>query len=218
MIDKLWQIHKESIPEYEGKIWINQTGGLDSRVLGWLVSQKRQIDMGFYYYYKESRPNLKHVEQLVSLMNYKDFKFIELERSGYGGFDAAAAKTGYDPSDYTYIVNSFGDSVSGRFRTKKRERRFWLELEKETHLPETKFKSIEMPLFNQRLIGYFYSLPRSQRMFQRAYIKMIKKYIPFDIPRCFENGIEPIKMNWSYLPVATLRYYQYQLTSGKTFF
>ena len=172
MIDKLWELHLESIPDYKGKIWVNQTAGLDSRVLGGMISKRRQIDFGFYYYYKESEHNVKHVEKIVKLLNYRDFEFIRLERFGYGGFDIAATMTKENPKNYRYIVNSYGDAVSGRFKTKRRERKFFDEVySKETHLPLTNFKSIEFPLWNPRLVGYFYSMPRYQRWFQHGYMK-----------------------------------------------
>lgn len=204
MIDKLWQIHNECVPDYQGKIWINQTGGLDSRILGAIISQRRQIDFGFYYYYAESEHNVEHVIKIVNLLDYKDFKFIKLSRSGYGGFDDAihGFNQPVNSKEYTYIVNSYGDAVSGRFRTKRRERRFYCELQKETNLPKTEFKSIKMPLWNPRFVGYMYSMPRYQRLNQHAYRMMIKKYLPelYEIPRCFEEGYRPVKMNKFYMP------------------
>jgi len=205
MIDTLWQLHLDSISDYKGRIWVNQTGGLDSRILGGIISKRRQIDFGFYYYYKESEHNVKHVEKIVKLLNYRDFEFIRLERFGYGGFDIAATMTKENPKNYRYIVNSYGDAVSGRFKTKKRERKFFDEVySKETHLPLTSFKSIEFPFWNPRLVGYFYSLPRYQRLFQRGYMKMIKKHLPelYEVPRCFEMGYRPVKMDMFYLPRA----------------
>jgi len=214
MIDTLWQLHIHSIPDYKGKIWVNQTGGLDSRVLGGIISKRRQIDFGFYYYYKESEHNLKHVEKIVSLLNYKDFEFIKMGQSGYGQFDNATfgLKLSYKQiAKYRYIVNSYGDAVSGRFKTKKRERKFFDEVySKETHLPLTNFKSIEFPLWNPRLVGYFYSMPRYQRWFQHGYMKMIKKHLPelYEVPRCFEEGHKPVKMDMFYLPRAAWSKYR----------
>jgi len=202
MIENLYKIHKESIPDYEGKIWVNVTGGLDSRVLAYLISQKREIDFGFYYYGEETKHNLVHISNIVKQLDFNEFAYIKMDKAGYGQFDAAVERTGKSPCKYTYVVNSYGDGISTRFTKKSRERKFYLNIYgDETDMPKTKFREIDMPLWNPRLVGYMHSLPRWQRWYQKAYIQMIKDYMPeiADIPRCFEFGHKPVKMNSLYL-------------------
>ena len=42
MIDKLYELFEKSIPDYEGKICVPISGGLDSRVLAGLIAKKRK--------------------------------------------------------------------------------------------------------------------------------------------------------------------------------
>ena len=205
-IDEMWQLFQSSIPDYQGKIWVNMTGGLDSRVLAHIISQRRQIDMGFYYYYKESEHNLKHVEKLVERMDYKRFIFIKLDRFGYGGFDIAIKKLDVDPMEYTYIVNVYGDVITGRLKTKSKERKHYLSLTDERNIVKTKFKSVELACWNPRLVGYLCNMSRYDRIFQHAYRMMIRKYMGDNIPRCFEEGIKPVPLSY-YVPRGIIEYY-----------
>ena len=50
MIDKMYQMFMDSIPDYKGKICVPLSGGLDSRVLAGLISRKRKIDLSYCQY------------------------------------------------------------------------------------------------------------------------------------------------------------------------
>lgn len=50
MIDKMYLMFMDSIPDYEGKICVPLSGGLDSRVLAGLISKKRKIDLSYCQY------------------------------------------------------------------------------------------------------------------------------------------------------------------------
>ena len=50
MIDEMYELFMKNIPDYEGKICVPISGGLDSRVLAGLISKKRKIDLSYCQY------------------------------------------------------------------------------------------------------------------------------------------------------------------------
>ena len=86
------------------------------------------------------------------------------------------------------------DVMAGMLKTRKKERKYFLqtykEMEVEFWMNYAPWGGIIRPFDDPNMVGYFLSLPRWQRLFERAYIKMLNKYLPelAYIPRCFEKG------------------------------
>ena len=201
IIDEMWNLHNRLIPEYKGKIFISLTGGLDSRVLAGIISKRRQIDLGYYYYHKDTACNITHIRQLLKLLNYKDFCLVKglshgITKQLIHPLEEISKK--YNLKEYKYIVNGFGDIATGMSMTLKRNRSFYMQKDffvdggfyAQDYKTLEYFGSADNPLWKPEFIGYLHSLPRYARFFQYAYIQMIKKYLPhlYDIPRCFEKG------------------------------
>ena len=199
IVDEMWDLQNRLIPDYEGKIFISITGGLDSRVLAGIIGMRRDIDLGYYYWHPGTYQNIKHIEKIVNKLPYKDFKFIQ--GAGHGVTKQKIHPLSAIPvnlKEYQYIINGFGDIATGMSMTLGRNRSFYMQ--KDFFVPggfyAQDFKTlnyfglVDNPLWKPEFIGYMHSLPKRLRFFQYAYIQMIKKYLPhlYDIPRCYEKG------------------------------
>jgi len=210
MIDELWELHNRLIPDYDGKIFISLTGGLDSRVLAGIISKRRKIDLGYYYYHDETKYNIPQVIRMRDLLNYKNFVFIKGPGHGITKqkiHPLEEVKKVYNLKEYTYIVNGFGDIATGMSKTLKRNRQFYMQkgffvpggFYAQDFMTLKYFKTAHNPLWTPEFIGYLHSMPKYMRLFQYAYIQMIKKYLPklYEVPRCYENGSgNPTKLDW----------------------
>jgi len=196
IIKEMWELHNRLIPNYEGKIFIALTGGLDSRVLAGIVGARREIDLGYYYYYPDSIGNVPHVKELVKILPYKDFQFIEVESHDRTKQSVSPLKLlmkYYDLKEYKVVVNLYGDVVTGMFKRLVRNRGFYIKenfFDYNLMRHEEDFGSASLPLWTPEFVGYMYNIPRRYRLFQYAYIRMIKEYLPhlYDVPRCYERG------------------------------
>ena len=201
---KLWNIFND-FEIKAGKICIGLSGGLDSRVLAGIISQRREIDLGFCFYTDETRCNIEYVEALVSRLNFKRFEFIDIVEHGKSNLSRAIKQLNhsYQLKDYTLVVAKHMDVITGLRKTKQSDRQYYYDdmflVENGMGYANT-FKDCITPLWNPRLVGYMQSLPRSQRLFQRAYRQMIREYLPelWEVPRCFETG-KPVSLKW-YVP------------------
>ena len=50
LVDELYNVLDKNIPDYEGKICLPLSGGLDSRVIGGLLSKRRKIDLVYTHF------------------------------------------------------------------------------------------------------------------------------------------------------------------------
>ena len=201
IVDEMWDLQNRLIPDYEGKIFISITGGLDSRVLAGIIGMRRDIDLGYYYWHPETNQNRPHVVRLVNRLPYKYFECIEGKSHGISRqtiHPLEKVNKGYNLKEYKYIINGFGDIATGMSKTLRRNRLFYMQngffvpggFYSQDYKTLSYFGSADNPLWKPEFIGYMHSLPKRLRFFQYAYIQMIKKYLPhlYDIPRCYEKG------------------------------
>ena len=189
----MWEILNDiEIPD--GKLCIPITGGLDSRVLAGVVRQHRDIDYSFYFLSEKTKMNIPHVKAIADKCRVKKFELIKLDNV-YNTDEAVDEVMKIFPKNkYIFGCHYYGGTITGMMKTHKQERYYFLNesLVEEEYIKSfwaDKFKEIWRPWWNARLVGYMLSLPRRDRIFQRLYIKMIKKYLPdlANIPRCFES-------------------------------
>ncbi len=192
-IDEMWKIFNDiEIPT--GKLCIPITGGLDSRVLAGVVRQHRDIDYSFYFWSEKTRMNTEYVETIANRCRVKHLKLIKLDNV-YNTDDAVDEVINIFPkNEYIFGCHFYGGTITGMMKTDKQERDYFLNesLAEEEYIQSfwaDKFKEVWRPWWNARLVGYMLALPRRDRIFQRLYIEMIKKYLPdlASIPRCFES-------------------------------
>ena len=192
-VDEMWAILNDiEIPT--GKLCIPITGGLDSRVLAGVVRQHREIDYSYFYWSEGTRMNVPHVQAIADRCRVKKFELIKLDNV-YNTDDAVdEIKRILPKSDYIWGCNHHGDVMTGMKKSRSAERDYFLnellvENENKRFLYTETFKSIWRPWWNSRITGFMLSLPRWDRIFQRLYVEMIKKYLPdlAKIPRCYES-------------------------------
>ena len=200
----MWELHLRLIPDYSGKIAIPLTGGLDSRVIAGIIGMKRIIDLGYYYWYPETKQNIIYVERLLKRLPYLNFEFIEVEsydRSKRKRMPIKILAKKYDLKKYTLVQHGFGDISTGAYWKLSKMRQMYCYHNFNLVDCDGKvkyFKSVENPLYHPAYIGYMHSLPRRLRLFQYAYIQMIREYLPhLCVERCYEKGSgDPTRLDY----------------------
>jgi len=211
--NEMWNLLFNSVNPTSDKIICPITGGLDSRVIAYILSRKRVRVVSYYIYSEATIHNFKHIERLCELCNVKDHLWI---KSDFSNTDYINKKVGekYNLKKYQYYLPSFNDVTVGGALTKKKTR--WVWVNKKIYYPhiEDTYKEVVKPTLNPRWLGYCHSLPRSQRFLQRLYIKMINEHTPLgEVPRCFERGEAPHPIDKGFL-YYSLIYSYYKLKRG----
>lgn len=189
IIDEMWQIHIRSFDNLDIKepLYVNITGGLDSRVLaGVLRYLGYNIARGHYVYDDSTKHNIKHIEKIVKILNFQDFRFYEHP------FKWVLKNPG------SFIIHPFGNFTTGMYRNRKTLRNKWLSRQSKVFESVKYFSHVIRPFDNIFYVGYMTNLPLRWHFQQYGYIQMIKKYLPelYVIPRCFEKNQPPISLDY----------------------
>lgn len=189
---EMWDLLNKIVQPTSDKIVCPITGGLDSRVLAYILSLKGVRVISYYIYNNVSHfENFRHIERLCEICNVEDHLFIGAKFEDMDTVNRIV-NTKYNTKEYQYYLPSFNDLTTGGSLTKKRDRWCWINKKIFYSSLEDNYKEVVKPTLNPRWLGYCYSLPRSQRFLQKAYIDMIKEYTPLaSVPRCFERGETP---------------------------
>ena len=207
VIDEMWELFN-NFTVSDGKICVPLSGGLDSRVLAGIISKRRPIDLGFHFYTDQGFYNHDVIHRLLEHLDYTNFECINIHthtKINFGeiGDLNAAARTLFmfhDLKKYTVTMPIQMDILTGRDLTKRYNRKHFYEMINDRDMNLVYFGAKSYPLWNPVLVAYLQSLSRYDRFFQRAYRKMIRKYLPelWEIPRAFETG-PPVSLNY-YIP------------------
>ena len=199
IIDKMWNMHLQCIPEYKGRLYVALTGGLDSRILAGII---RHLDLdvilvGHYHYTEKTKGNIEYITELSKLLHYDCFSFFERKDGKKQLWDNI--NTTYTLKAYICIMHHQGNVPYGSLPTKYLDLNHYLALKKnidKRFIVDSYFKKMEHPLLDTTWVGFMHSLPRQYRFMESGAIAMIKKYLPdlYKIPRCFERGQEPVSL------------------------
>ena len=201
LIDEMWEMHLRCLDfaKIEEPLYVNITGGLDSRVIaGALKHQGYKISDGCFFYNQANRHNIPHVSKLVNILEYDHFQFIHSVKMGrledWGEPTEEMLKS-------TYVNNVYGDISTGSNLNKKEVRKY-LQWVIETKIKygdlHDHFQRVIDPFNNSIYVGFMLNLPKYLRVYQRGYRLMIRKYLPdlYEIPRCFEKNQQPVSLNY----------------------
>ena len=200
----MWEMHLRclDLAKIEEPLYVNITGGLDSRVIaGVLKHQGYKIANGCFFYNIANCHNVPHVKKLVNILKYDNFEFKDSKTMG-------TVEDWGEPTEEmlksTYVNNVYGDIATGSSLNKKKIRKYlqWVIKNKIKYGDlRNHFKRVIDPFDNSIYIGFMFNLPKYLRVYQRGYMLMIRKYLPnlYEIPRCFEKNQEPIDLNY-YIP------------------
>lgn len=194
----MWQIYFDMIqPDKDDLIICPITGGLDSRVVAAVLAQKQVQFISYYVYDETSKKNLPYIKKIAAQCNVKNLHFIHAVNGESNPQTVVnyLSKT-YNLKDYIKYIPLCNDMITGLGITKKRHRKYWSLKDIEIKEISKHYKKLVDCTCNQKWVGYCYSLPFTMRLFQRGYIKMINEFTDLgDIPRCFENNQEPVKID-----------------------
>lgn len=188
---KLFTLLQDCVPKYDGKVCVPISGGLDSRVIAWLVSRNQKIDLAYcvHQYRFKDRRAIGYAKRIANILGVKRFEQI-IPPAKKGQHDTWVGnmmiRNLIDMSEYKIIIpmgleNMTGDLVNiktiitGKY--KKEEKRFW-----EVVRPECQKRLEEKgeinPLNNEPLMDFCKKLPLKYKIHQRLYRYMIKTYMP----------------------------------------
>jgi len=139
LVDEMFKVFDSSIPDYQGKICIPLSGGLDSRVLAGLIARRRNIDLAFNQY-EEKIPdqlsygirNVKYARQIAEVLGIENFYTINTDEATQEDEDAVKGLPDdkkvikskmftvlrklneiVTTSDYTFLLGHGVDSLTG---------------------------------------------------------------------------------------------------------
>lgn len=191
---EMWNLLYDATEVHSDKIVCPVTGGLDSRVIAYILSLKNVEIISYYIYTEDTRQNFPHIDKILKECNVKFHHWIYAkENRRQAAIDYMSER--YNLNEYDFYIPAYNNIVTGGNRSKKRDRAWWYNKKLETPYASRNYRKVINPTNNPKWIAYCYSLPYFQRFLQRAYINMVNDFTPLgDIPRCFEHGIAPIPM------------------------
>ena len=209
---EMWDLLMRLVDPQNDKIISPITGGLDSRVLVYILKLKGVRVSSYYIYSEYNKCNFKHIDQLCEMLEVREHTYLNrMDYSWQGLKDWASAK--YDLKKYDRYTFAYNNVITGGILSKKDNRRYWYGKENWQKADwEGDYNQIVNMDVNPNWMGYCYSLPRHQRFLQKAYIRMINEFTPLgNIPRCFDlPGREPIHINRGF-PYYAQRFARYKL-------
>ena len=211
---ELWNILCELVEERvprNGLYCTPITGGLDSRVLAGIMKKLgRNIRLSYWIREPRNAINEIHIQKIRELVVPEYFYIVHVQKLPDDFTKAIVDLSMVHPIGmYSFVMALHMDVYTGMFKTKKKEREYFYKTWHRMHTNDyLGFKEILLPFESTRLVGYLMSLPRTDRLFQKIYMKMIQEYLPeyAKIPRCFEKGTGR--------PVPIEEYYRYLLERG----
>lgn len=190
----MWQLYNEIVQPQVDKVVCPITGGLDSRVLAYVLKEKGVKVLSTYLYTSELEHNLRYTQQLASICEAQhDIKRVDHRPSTQRAVIAALSEY-YDSKHLEYWITPFNDMATGIGLRRYSHVDFWLTNANVTYpaIDSPYFSRIVAPTNDPRWIGFCYSLPKHQRLFQRCYIDMINEFTPLgEIPRCLDYPNQP---------------------------
>ena len=93
MLETMWKLFNKAIPDYDGKICIPLSGGLDSRVIAGIIAQRRKIDLSYCQWFT-GRPrqttltDLGYAFQISKLCQVKGFEPVKVDNPIQEDLDA----------------------------------------------------------------------------------------------------------------------------------
>lgn len=190
---QLWMLYNDIIqPEVE-KIVCPITGGLDSRLLAYILKLKGAKLVSYFLTSPKVNHNRNYAQKIADLCDSKHFVFQGSFSSPHSWvlFDGAKLLSRhYNLKEYDFYIPACNEIATGFSFNKENRRNFWLndpELKytSSKSVPKSPYRKIVDPTYNPRLVGFIHNLPLRQRIFQKCYIEMLQEYTPLgDIPRC----------------------------------
>jgi len=82
MIDKLYEMICKSVPDYQGKICVPISGGLDSRVLAGIIGRRRKIDLAYCQYHVGDDWDDRHMDYATEIQKHCNVdRFVKIGTS-----------------------------------------------------------------------------------------------------------------------------------------
>ena len=95
MIDQMYELFMDNLPNYKGRICVPLSGGLDSRVLAGLISRKRKIDLAYCQYelpypikIEKGINHVRYARQIADVLGVRNFVAINVNQYTQEDMDA----------------------------------------------------------------------------------------------------------------------------------
>lgn len=207
---EMWKLLNEITQPKTDKIMCPITGGLDSRVIAYILKLKGVSVQSYYMETPYTFNNSEYTTKLSKLIGVENHKIITIENKHRCPINDAVPYVSQclDLAEYTFYLAGANGFITGNMLKRENTLRFWIE-DPQRVFPsflnvKSPYKDIIDPTYNPKWVGYFYNLPLKERLFQNCYIKMINEFTPLGIiPRCFDYpNQKPIAINKGFIHYA----------------